>query len=447
MNQLLTAVILTISGIYIYLIWRSTYLGWLSILAVQFYEYSFGVEPVVVGELHLDAVDLVSIGLLVAGLLRTLPRLRERNTARVIGVGYLAIFASSLIRGFLANGFIPAANESRGFVPLLIALLYFLTAPADPALLRKYLSSYLYYGFGFVIVALLAYAGFHVGGVAWLHSSTQLSNTIEDRLLPAAAVLGVALGFILSLSWSRQRDPAKLSQWLPAVFLGAAIFLRHRSVWLVLISATITLFVTDRRLFRRLVSMAVFSLLVIAVFATVASLTAEVGGGASGAAEDTQEEFAYSASEAGTWQWRVDVWRSFVFGEDQTFETVLFGKGLGGGYVNLAPTSGHWEISPPHSEYVAQYSRVGLIGMCFLFWFLYRPIFRYWVLSTDEELEMDPPASTWIAVLVGTLVYGITYSISLDAFALVGIACAALARFDAPALVELKKLAPSQSPA
>jgi hypothetical protein len=447
MNQLSIAILLGSFLLYVFLLSRNTFLGWLSILAVQLYEFSFGISQVVVGSIHLDAVDVVSMGLLFAGVIRTLPRMRERNTARIIGLGYLAIFAASLIRGFFENGIPPAANESRGFVPILAALLYFLTASTDSESLRKYVVSYLCYGGGFVVVALLAYAGFRVGGVAWLHSAEQITDTIENRLLPASAAFGLAICFILSLSFTIRREPGKLAYWLPAVYLGTAIFLRHRTVWVVLLGATASFVFTDRRLLRRLIPLAAFSLLIVAIFASIASLTSSEGGGARDTAEDTSEEFAYSASEAGTWRWRVDVWASYLFGQDQSVGTVMFGRGLGAGYYSLNPEAGTWISAPPHSEYVAEYSRVGLIGVCFVVWLLIRTGLRFWAFARENTSEFEPSASTWVAVVVSAMVYGITYSVPLDVFALVGIACAVLAKRDAEIPVQVEELTPSESTA
>jgi hypothetical protein len=446
-NQISVIILLGSFLLYVYLLSRNTFLGWLCILAVQLYEFSFGISQVIVGGIHLDAVDVVSMGLLFAGVIRTLPRLRERNTARIIGLGYLTIFAFSLIRGFFENGLPPAANESRGFVPILAAVLYFLTASTDSESLRKYVFTYLFYGGGFVVVALLAYAGFRIGGVAWLHSADQITDTIENRLLPASAAFGLAICVILSLSFTIRREPGKLAYWLPAVYLGTAVFLRHRTVWMVLIFSAASLIFTDRRLLRRLIPLAAFSLLIIAMFASIASLTSSEGGGARGAAEDTSEEFAYSASEAGTWRWRVDVWTSYLFGQDQSIGTVLFGRGLGAGYFSLNPEAGTWISAPPHSEYVAEYSRVGLIGVGFVVWLLIRTGLRFWTLARDDTSEFEPTASTWVAILVSAIVYGITYSVPLDVFALVGIACSVLAKRDAEFPVPVEELTPSESSA
>jgi hypothetical protein len=178
---------------YVWLLSRSVHLGWISILLVQLYEFSFGIKQVLAGGIHLDVVDVASMALLFAGIIRTLPRLGERNTARIIGLGFLLVFAVSVIRGAAVNGFITAANEARGFVPMIASVLYFLTAPADPRSIRKFIRLYFYYSLAFVVVAILAYGGLHVGGTAWLHAAAGDTDTIEDRLLPATAALGIAL--------------------------------------------------------------------------------------------------------------------------------------------------------------------------------------------------------------------------------------------------------------
>ena len=78
-------------------------------------------------------------------------------------VGYLLLFAMSFGRGIVANGFFAVANESRGFIGPLTAMLYFVTAPADPKALRKYTLAYLYFGAALCIAAGLAAAGLPIG--------------------------------------------------------------------------------------------------------------------------------------------------------------------------------------------------------------------------------------------------------------------------------------------
>jgi hypothetical protein len=438
--QLIVVALFASFACYVYFLSQSVYLGWLSLLAVQFYQYSFGINQVIAGGIHLDAVDIVSLGLLAAGFIRTLPLLRERNTARMIGLGYLAIFTLSLIRGIVSNGLTTAANEARGFVPIILAVLYFLTAPVDSDSVRKYIQIYLYFGIGFVVVALLAYAGLPVGGVAWLHSTYDPTDTIGDRLLPAAAALGVALSFVFSLSWANHRGSNALFRWLPVIFLGTAVFLRHRSVWNVLLFGVASLFFTDNRLFRRLIPVAVLSLAVVAAFASVASITASSE--AADTASSTEAEFSDSATNQGTLIWRVQTWTSILLGKDQTLTTIVFGKSLGEGYNSFDLKSGFWSTSPPHSEYLSEYSRVGILGLALMLWFILRPIRRLWSLSLTDMLAVEPSASAWVVVIIAAIVYGVTYWITVDTFALVGIASAVVANQDADITVPLSAIMP-----
>jgi hypothetical protein len=424
---ILELVILGCFAVYAWLLSRSVLLGWISILVVQLYEFSFGIRQVRAGGIHLDPVDIVSIGLLFAGILRTLPRLGERNTPRIIGLGFLVVFAFSLIRGAEVNGFVTAANEARGFVPMVASVLYFLTAPTDPRSIRKFIRFYLYYSLAFVVVAILAYGGLHVGGTAWLHANAGDTDTIEDRLLPATAALGIALCFFFSLAWTSHRGSNALIRWLPPIFLGTAIFLRHRSVWAVLAFGSVSLLFTDTRLLRRYLYLSVVSLAVIAVFAGVTSLTKSPDAGST--VGSTASQFSQSASDTGTWIWRVQVWGALLFSEDQTTTTVLFGKPLGSGYVTLNAQAGNWIFSPPHSEYISDYSRVGVVGVALLLCYLARPLMRFWSLSRTNKLAVEPSASAWAVLLVGLLVYGVTYTIPLDSFALAGIGCAMINRW------------------
>lgn len=422
MILLLVAVLLCVYSLYIYFLGRSVYFGWISLLAVQFYEFSFGINAAVVGGIHLDPLDVIYFALMAAGVIRTVPRLRERSTAQVIGLGYFSILTFSLVRGSIENGFITASNEVRGFVPVIICVLYFLTAPVDVYSIRGYIKAYIVYGLGFVVVSLLAYAGMHVGGTAWLHASHGASNTIEERLLPAAAALGIALCFFFSVAWVGHRDSDKVTRWIPVVFLGTAVFLRHRSVWNVLLFGVASLLFTDRRLLQRLLPMAVLSVVVIVMFAVVASFTATPD--ADDAVSSTRDQFSDSAVNQGTWLWRVHVWTDYLFGGDQTISTVAIGKSLGTGYASLNPEAGTWENAPPHSEYVAQYTRVGLLGAALQVLIVVLPLRKLWMMSPANLEAVEPSSSAWVIVMISALIYGVTYSLSPDLYALVGIGSA-----------------------
>jgi hypothetical protein len=400
---------------YIYALSRNVYLGWVSLLIVDLYNFTFGVSQSSFAGTNLDPIDVVCICLLIAGLLRTIPRFFQPNTARTVALAYFVIFAASLARGILTNGFKTAANESRGYVGFLIAALYFLTAPVDAASVQKYLKSYFYYGIGLIVVALLAYAGFHVGAEAWSHNAdVDAGSAIDGRLLPSAAGAALALCFFLSQAWVSYTSRALRFRWLPAVTLGLAVFLRHRTVWAMLAAGIACFAFVDNRLFRRLIPLTVIAAFVIGALSFLSRETVSVD-------EDT---FSNSSSNEGTWRWRVESWTGLLYDEDQTPLTIAFGKSMGSGAWRFDSGSGTYINAPPHSEYVAQYLRVGVVGVGILLWSFIGPLKRLWLLSSKNKLALEPSASAWAVVLVGILVYGVAYGIETDSYALLGIASA-----------------------
>jgi hypothetical protein len=57
-------------------------------------------------------------------------------------------------------------------------------------------------------------------------------------------------------------------------------------------------------------------------------------------------------------------------------------------------------------------------------------------------LAVEPSASAWVVVIIAAIVYGVTYWITVDTFALVGIASAVVANQDADITVPLSAIMP-----
>ena len=183
--------------LYIYALSRNVGFGWACLLAAFFYDYTFGTDTYNIAGLNLKAIDLIQICLLAAGVIRTIPRLGERSAGRNIVLGYLAVFSMSFLRGVSAHGFAHAANGARLFVGLLIALLYFLTAPVDVDSVRKYVHYYMYYALGLTMVAILAYAGVKIGGVLWVHGDPILEVGLDGTSASGYSGLGLRHLFLL----------------------------------------------------------------------------------------------------------------------------------------------------------------------------------------------------------------------------------------------------------
>ncbi len=84
---------------YVYLLFRWPFIGLVSLLAGEFIDYAFGLNNRLIGGIHLDPLDAISICLLFAGMFRSFQHIRRINVMTLLCVGYLMLFAMSLCRG------------------------------------------------------------------------------------------------------------------------------------------------------------------------------------------------------------------------------------------------------------------------------------------------------------------------------------------------------------
>lgn len=385
--------------------------GWASLLLVQLYSAALGISQTSLGSFHLDINDAVIICLLIAGVVRSLRRIREGSTAQTLLMFYIGFFVFSLLRGIASNGVFAAGNEARGLVAPVVAMLYFFTTPTDEADVRTMVRLYLYYAAALITVALVAYAGAPIG----YHAAGNLdaANGSNDRLIGATYAGAVALAFLFASGWDSYRMASKFVRWMLPVSLAMVIILRHRTVWAMLGVAAISMVFVDSRLWKKFLPLAMLGV-VLAIGLGALIYSSETGGFSS-----TIED---SASDSGTWEWRVESWRQLLYDQDQTIATAIWGNSFGNGFYRFDTTSGQYQNLPPHSEYVTQYLRVGLAGTVILFMFIVRPFTLFLRLQRNDPIQVYPSASTWPLLLVSILTFGVTYSIPVDMWAIVAMA-------------------------
>ena len=410
----LSVLVLVLAGIYV--VYRNPLIGFVSLLAAEFIEIAFGLGNRLIGGVHLDPLDVVSICLLIAGALRTAQSLKTINATRLFAVGYVLLFAVSLARGFYSNGLFAAANESRSFVGPLIAALYFLTVPADDKSVRRYVSLYLAFGVALCLVAVAAAAGLPVGMTTWGSAD---ASAVDGRYLPATGAAAIAVCGFLALARFRYWKRGMANQLLPMAFMAVAVYLRHRTVWIMMLAGAIVLLPLDARLFRRLLPAA-------ALAAAVVAGLAFYGGSVQGLAGASQ--FSESATSSQTLEWRLNGWKDLLFDEEQNALTVSIGKSVGSGYVRIDPVSYELVAVAPHSEYVQEFLRVGIVGTFAILMLITRALLKIWRLSKFDPTAIYPSTSAWVVIILMTLVYGVTYGIEPHAYALLGIANAFLTR-------------------
>ena len=394
-------------GAFVYQLSRNVLCGLYCLLTVSLVNAALGLSQITIGGLHLDAVDLVSLSLLAAGTIRFFYRVTLPGNVRLIIMAYLVMFSGSLFHGMALFGVQSASNEARGFVGVIVAMLYFFTAPTDPQTIKKILIAYLYFGVGLVIVAVLHYAGLNVGSAV---------VDEKDRALPSISAETIALCFFIGLGWITHRKSPRILRWLLPVFAGMVVMLQHRTVWTVMAVCSVAVLFIDFKLVRRLIP------LIAVTFIVAVGLAITVYG----TEQEASNQFGDSATSTGTWNWRVEAWQNSISDETQTVPSIIFGQPMGGGFVRFDSAAGGFENAPPHSEYVAQYLRVGILGLLFFLAFLLRPLLRLYELQRKDPFALFPSASVWCLIIVGILVYGITYGHDASVIALVGIANSAL---------------------
>jgi len=407
MSILLAAVAGCVALLLLFLFARHTEAGLSCLLAVELFNLTFGLNATVIGRLHLSALDAVSVVLLAAGALRFVWGFGGFSFPRMASAGYLILFALSFARGWSANGLFAAANEGRGFIGPLAAMLYFADAPIDEDSLRRFVRLFLLYGAALCVITVLAAAGLPVG--------TAASAAADDRLLPSNAAAIIAICGFLALARATY-----CARWLPdllwpGVFFLAAIYLRHRTVWMMILAGAVALVFVDGRLFCRMAPIALLASVAVVGFALY-------GAGRPGIASES--DFMESLSNSETWQWRVNGWQEFLFDGEQTTLTILAGKPMGSGWQRIDPESHLLQTAPPHSEYVTEYLRTGIAGLTFVLLFVCGPLAALWRTHETDDNAVYPSASIWAVVALISLVYGVAYSIESESYALLGITSA-----------------------
>jgi hypothetical protein len=419
MNTSLAIAALALALYYIYILSRRVDLGLMSLLGAELFHIAFGPSSQVIGGIHLDPLDAVAICLLAAGIIRTFQKLRTVNMTRFLAICYVILFAVSLARGFYSNGLLASANESRSFIGPLVAVLYFLTAPNDYASIRKYSLLYLYFGAALCAVAVLAAIGLPLGMNAWTNSD---AATVDGRYLPATGAAALAVCGFISLAWVTYHKQGIVNKLIPVVYLSAAVYLRHRTVWVMMLAGTIFLLPLDGRLFRRLLPAALITTSAVAILAFYGSAVQGLAG---------TSQFSQSATSSQTWQWRLNGWMVLLFDEQNPL-TVSIGKSMGSGFWRIDPVSYQIVGVAPHSEYVQEFLRVGILGTILIVSLSLKPLRRLWRLAKFDPAAVYPSTSAWAVVVLITLVYGITYGIEPHAYALLGIANAINLGLQAP---------------
>ncbi|WP_157466506.1 hypothetical protein [Edaphobacter aggregans] len=394
---------------------RNVLVGWYCLLATYALGVAFGSQQTVVGSLHLDPSDAVSLILLAAGLIRFSRVMNKPGFFRVVGLCFILVFAFSLIRGMLLFGVVAASNEGRSYIGELLSLLYFATIPTDEGTIKKFVKAYLIFGCVLVGIAILHYLGLNVGS-SYEALVDSVGDIDKNRAVPAAAAMAIALCFIFSVGWiTHQRSP-RFFAYLPVVFGGMVVLLQHRTIWVALLICALSTPFVDRAMAGRLIPIGILAgilafFMAIWVYGTNSSAT---------------EQFEDSSTNLGTWGYRVDTWDGVLFDDDATILSILAGKPVGTPTLHFDAYLGSYVEMPAHSEYIFLYQRVGVFGLTLFLIFLLRPVSLLCTQRFRHSSLLFPSSSSWCLASIAIFVYGVTYNFNANAIPFIGVATALL---------------------
>jgi O-antigen ligase len=116
----------------------------------------------------------------------------------------------------------------------------------------------------------------------------------------------------------------------------------------------------------------------------------------------------YSASDTGTFAWRVEGWKALL-AEKVRPETMLIGQPFGAGFDR--DIEGHTTSVSAHNFYLETLIQFGIPGVLLLFGLYVWSIGR---LRREPRTPLYPDFRLWQAFLVMHLSYSVTYSVNYD---------------------------------
>lgn len=386
-----------------------------------------------------------------AGLLR-LPQANLRDIMVKCWLGLTAVWFLLFVVG-LAKFKSAAGVEYRPYFYLSFGCLYFLTFNLYKAQIRRILAVMLMGAMVTICIAVYRWSAdaFMPGVHAWQEDPGRAGF----RVINAQQTFLLVGTFLVSFSaWLTRRVSRVWAAGVPLLFI-AIVVLQHRTNWIVMIAMAATLMVTQRR--KR-------SLGLISVFGSVGTgalvLVLLVAGGSGRLGHALEHSVNEPFSSKSTLAWRVDSWtevaKKWVHGGPVVWP---LGYPFGAGWERyIDATASTWEVSP-HGQYVTVLARGGLLGLSFFIMAHLLAIRRVARIaktrSTDVipkgqssrqpkaakqqiaaggEDEVWPGGGVLAALLVGQMVFYISYSVVPVAIVFVGLALSAASRVNTATL-------------
>ena len=361
--------------------------------------------------------DVIFCFLLSAAVIRLLLWQGQLRRARWIGILLVCMFLLAFARGLPLYSLKAVGNETRGFFPFFAALMYFSAFKYDRRRQSRLISIWLAGSVALGILTTFRWIATNFG----LSIANQWAAAVGEgsmRVIHCAHAFYLATAFFFSLYLYYTNSG---STWQRRLFLllgPVLILLQHRTVWIAIILGMLWLYARDAR-FRTRFAIGVSAALVVGVLLTLLLFGSQ--------GESTQRSLQRSASDTGTFSWRVEGWKALL-AEKAPAETLLIGQPFGAGFDRHM--GGGILSASAHNFYLETLIQFGIPGVLLLFGLYVWSIGR---LRREPRIPLYPDFRLWQAFLVMHLSYSVTYSVNYDQAVLLAIVVSVLS--DSPQAV------------
>ena len=363
--------------------------------------------------------DVIFCFLLSAAVIRLLLRQGQLRRARWMGILLVCMFLLAFARGLPLYSLKAVGNETRGFFPFLASLVYFSSFKYDRGRQTRLITIWLAGSVAVGILSVFRWIATNLGlGIATQWEAAVGEGSMRVIHCTQAFYLTTAFFFSLYLYFANS-GPA----WQRRLFLVLGpmlVLLQHRTVWVAVLVGLLWLYARDPRFRTRLVAGIIASLVVGALLTLLLF-------GSQG--ESTQRSLQRSASDTGTFAWRVEGWKALL-AEKAPAETLMIGQPFGAGFDRHM--GGGILSASAHNFYLETLIQFGIPGVLLLFG-LY--VWSIGHLSREPRIPLYPDFRLWQAFLVMHLAYSVTYSLNYDQAVLLAVVVSVLS--DAPSTVPL----------
>ena len=250
----------------------------------------------------------------------------------------------------------------------------------------------------------------------------EMAATNPLRVVNSAQTLFIAQALILVL-YLRLRSAA--TSWMAVLpfFAIAVLVLQHRTVWVVTLVCMFAVMYMERkargRLVGNLITVAVVGAAIV-VPALLASSYLDV------VTESLQASVTEAQGERSTFVWRILSWQELLKGWAALGPwQYLFGSPFGTGVARYIPGVAQEITVGAHSYYVQTLLRIGLVGLIATILVYLRALFA---LYRSRDIDAQFPRRGLLVLLLGQLVYFVTYAPTYTDSILLGTALALVGR-------------------